>query len=119
MGVAVYEEGRKSRRRRQNPLQQHSSRARARERERERERRLYTTLAVTTAVGCLSSKRYAAKQAHPKMNFNKHLKNDTLFLLFLFFLLSFFFLFLYQFRGFEILAEFFQNFSKSSRIRTK
>ncbi len=66
MGVAVDEEGRKSRRRRQNPLQQHSSRARARERERERERRLYTTLAVPTAVGCLSSKRYAAKQAHPK-----------------------------------------------------
>jgi len=35
MGVAVDEEGRKSRRRRQNPLQQHSSRARERERERE------------------------------------------------------------------------------------
>jgi hypothetical protein len=40
--------------------------ARERERERGRERRLYTALAVPTAVGCLSSKRYAAKQAHPK-----------------------------------------------------
>jgi hypothetical protein len=68
MGVAVDEEGRKSRRRRQNPLQQHSSRARERERERDTHThtRLYTTLAVPTAVGCLSSKRYAAKQAHPK-----------------------------------------------------
>ncbi len=37
MGVAMGEEGRKSRRRRQNPLQQHSSRTREREREKERE----------------------------------------------------------------------------------
>ncbi len=37
MGVAVDEEGRKCRRRRQNPLQQHSSRAREREKEGERD----------------------------------------------------------------------------------
>jgi len=41
MGVAVEEEGRKWRRRRQNPLQQYFSRARERERKRERETVVY------------------------------------------------------------------------------